>query len=78
MQNINQLNATIQINNQLNQQNVYQLRDEYNDTIQTIQTFIASNDLTLKAINDDFGKLNATVQNNNQLNQRNINQLRQS
>ena len=78
MQNIYQLNATIQINNQLNQQNVYQLRDEYNETMQIMQTYIASNDLALKAINDNLGQLNATIQNNNQLYQSNIYQLRKS
>ena len=49
MKNINELNATIQRNNQLNQQNVYQLRDEYNETMQIMQTYIASNDFALKA-----------------------------
>ena len=78
MQNIYQLNATIQINNQLNQQNVYQLRDEYNETMQIMQNYIASNDLALKAINDDLGQLNATTQNNKQLYQSNIDQLRKS
>ena len=78
MQNIHLLNVTIQINNQLYQQNVNQLRDEYNETMQIMQTYIASNDLALKAINDDFAQLDATIQNNNQLYQRNIYQLRKS
>ena len=55
-ENIDQLrdgfNQTMQNTCQLNKQNTYQL----NETMQTIQTYIASNDLTImaikKAIND--------------------------
>ena len=59
-QNIDQLrdefNQTVQNTHQLNQQHIYQLRDEFNETMQIMQTnisnYIASNDFTLKAIND--------------------------
>ena len=50
LQNMNQLNKTIQtIFNQLNQQNIYQLRDEFNETIHILQQNIASNDLTTES-----------------------------
>ena len=53
VQNMNQLNETIQtIIYQLNQQNINQLRDEFNETIYIMQQNIASNDLTLKFINE--------------------------
>ena len=52
---INQLNDAIQNIYHLNQQNIDQLRDEFNATIQIMETnignYIASNDFTLKAIN---------------------------
>ena len=58
-----QLHGTMKYNNQLNQQNVDQLREEQNEAMQICKTdieqfqsniddYIASNDMTLKAIND--------------------------
>ena len=52
VEHINQLNMTIQNIFQLNQQSVYQLRDEFNETMQVMQQNIASNDLTLRAIKE--------------------------
>ena len=52
MEKINQLNMTIQNIDQLNKQNINQLKDEFNKTIQIMQTNIASNDFALRAINE--------------------------
>ena len=56
IQNIHQLNLTMQNFHQLNKQNIDQLRDEFNETMQIMQTnmdnSIASNDFELKAINN--------------------------
>ena len=52
VEHINQLNMTIQNIFQLNQQNIYQLRDEFNETMQVMQQNIALNDLTLRAIKE--------------------------
>ena len=60
---LNQLHVTMKYNNQLNQQNVHQLREEQNGAFQIYKTnieqmqtkignYIASNDMELKAIND--------------------------
>ena len=60
---LNQLHVTMKYNNQLNQQNVHQLREEQNGAFQIYETnieqmqtnignYIASNDMALKAIND--------------------------
>ena len=48
LEKINQLNMTIEHIYQLNQQNIY----EFNETMQIMQQNIASNDLTLRAINE--------------------------
>ena len=58
--NIDQLrdefNQTMQNTHQLYQEHIYQLKDDFNETLQMMQTnignYIASNDFTLKAIND--------------------------
>ena len=58
-----QLHGTMKYNNQLNQQNVDQLREEQNEAMQicktntaqfqtNIDSYIASNDMALKVIND--------------------------
>ena len=60
---LNQLHVTMKFYNQLNQQNVHQLREEQNGAFQIYKTnieqmqtnignYIASNDMALKAIND--------------------------
>ena len=48
LEKINQLNMTIENIYQLNQQNIY----EFNETMQIMQQNIASNDLTLRTINE--------------------------
>ena len=58
---INQLNMTIESIYLLNQQNINQLRDEFNETMQIMQQNIAVNDLTLKTINEtlQFGPIHS-------------------
>ena len=83
VQNISQLNMTIQNITQLNQQNVNQLINEFNETMQTnIENYITLNDAMAKEQENisflvkNFNQFNVTIQNITQLNQQNINHLR--
>ena len=70
IENIHQLNKTMQNFHQLNQRKIDQLRDEFNQTIQNTYQLYQENIDQLK------NELNQTVQNTHQLNQQHIYELR--
>ena len=58
VQNINQLNVKIHQSTQLNQKNINELRDDFNETMKThIDNYIAFNDLTLKEQGNKYKKI---------------------